>query len=120
MIDKRYKPLEVARMLGLDKGSLLSFEKEGKIPPAGRDEKGNRIYTAEEVEKIRAITGVGGRVTEGPVILAVFNMKGGVGKSTVSANLAWMISQKGFRTLAIDADPQGHMTTSLGELIRVR
>ena len=29
--------------------------------------------------------------------------------------MAWRISEEGFRTLAIDADPQGHMTTALGQ-----
>jgi chromosome partitioning protein len=48
-------------------------------------------------------------------VLAVFNMKGGVGKSTISSNLAWRLAEKGYRTLAVDADPQGHMTTSLGK-----
>ncbi len=39
-----------------------------------------------------------------PVIIAVGGGKGGVGKSVVSANLAAMLAQSGFRVLAIDLD----------------
>ncbi len=110
-----YQPLEAARMLGLSKDQLLSFENAGTIPAPQRDEKSHRLYTARDIETIREIVGVRPRLSRSPVILAVFNMKGGVGKSTLSANLAWRIAESGFRTLAIDADPQGHMTTSLGQ-----
>jgi chromosome partitioning protein len=39
--------------------------------------------------------------------IAVANPKGGTGKSTVSANLAAVAAQRGFRPLLIDLDPQG-------------
>ncbi|MDQ7785406.1 MAG: AAA family ATPase [Desulfomonilaceae bacterium] len=109
-----YKPLEAARMVGISKELLLSYERDGLIPPAGRDEQGNRCYTHEDIEVIRAAVGVRPKLTNPPVTIAVFNMKGGVGKSTISSNLAWRTAEIGYRTLAVDADPQGHMTTSLG------
>jgi chromosome partitioning protein len=110
-----YKPLEAARMLGISKDSLLQLEREGKIPVPHRDEKGNRFYTVDQVERIRDLAGVRPELDHPPRVIAVFNMKGGVGKSTVSANLAVKISEKGYRILAMDADPQGHLTTSLGQ-----
>lgn len=114
METKAYKPSEVARMLGLSKEILLGYERAGKIPTPRRDSLGNRYYTSEEVEAIREMLGLRPRVGDRPKVLAVFNMKGGVGKSTVSSNLAWKMAEMGFRVLALDADPQGHMTTSLG------
>lgn len=110
-----YQPLQVARMLGISKDQLLAFEDSGTIPAARRDNKGHRAYTSHDIETIREIIGVRPRLSKSCVVLAVFNMKGGVGKSTLSANLAWRIADSGFRTLAVDADPQGHMTTSLGQ-----
>jgi len=40
-------------------------------------------------------------------ILGTYNVKGGVGKTTTSVNLAWLAAREGFRTLLWDLDPQG-------------
>ena len=54
--------------------------------------------------------------------LAFFNNKGGVGKTTLLYHLAWMYSEIGIRTVALDLDPQSNLTSSflsedrLGEL----
>ena len=43
----------------------------------------------------------------------VFNQKGGVGKSTITCNLAAIAAQQGWRTLVVDLDPQGNSTRYL-------
>lgn len=43
-------------------------------------------------------------------VYAVWNEKGGVGKSTATVNLAAIFSQKGRRVLVVDYDPQNNVT----------
>ena len=46
--------------------------------------------------------------------IAVVNQKGGVGKTTTAVNLGAALALMGHRTLVVDADPQGNMTSGLG------
>ena len=47
-------------------------------------------------------------------IIAVTNIKGGVGKTTTAVNLAYLCAASGQRTLLWDLDPQGGATYILG------
>ena len=47
-------------------------------------------------------------------VIAIVNQKGGVAKSTSCVNLGIGLVKKGYKVLAIDFDPQGSLTESLG------
>lgn len=50
--------------------------------------------------------------------VAVINQKGGVGKTTTTANLAHAIALMGNRVTVIDFDPQGHLSAHFGVVQR--
>jgi len=48
-------------------------------------------------------------------VIAFFNNKGGVGKTTLVYHLAWMYHDLGLRVVAVDLDPQANLTAAFLE-----
>jgi chromosome partitioning protein len=51
--------------------------------------------------------------------VAVASQKGGVGKTTLALNTSLALAQRGWRTLVVDADPQGAISLSLKRELEV-
>lgn len=46
--------------------------------------------------------------------IAITNQKGGVGKTTLTANFGGALAERGHDVLLVDADPQGYLTSAVG------
>jgi chromosome partitioning protein len=49
--------------------------------------------------------------------IAMFNQKGGVGKTTTTLNLAGLLARRGVDPLVVDLDPQAHLTSVCGVVV---
>ena len=45
-------------------------------------------------------------------VIAFFNNKGGVGKTSLVYHVAWMLAEQGYRILTADLDPQGNLSAA--------
>ncbi|MHB8315553.1 MAG: ParA family protein [Acidithiobacillus ferrivorans] len=78
----------------------------------------NKRYNGFDMRQVRrALTGTAPDFpapvlqTDGPEIMAFFYSKGGVGKTTICANLGVTLAMQGNRVLLIDGDPQASLST---------
>src|SRR6476661_6165547 len=110
-VGKLLKTAEVASRLGVDTGTVARYIREGLLPATATAGGHYRVSEADLEGFIASAT----RTKEdGAIIIALANQKGGVGKTTATANLGVLLWQMGLRVLLVDLDPQGHLTWSLG------
>lgn len=116
---------EAAKLIGVSDGYLrqLSISGEGPQPEVGPG--GRRHYTLADVNALRhhlasqsaakAKQYVRWRQPDEHLqVIAITNFKGGSGKTTTSAHLAQYFALQGYRTLAIDLDPQASLSALFG------
>lgn len=76
-----------------------------------------RLFTLAEVHKLQGHLNKLPRQRFGierALTLSVANFKGGVAKTFTAVTLAQYLAMRGYRTLAIDTDPQASLTSSFG------
>lgn len=81
--------------------------------PAGATAAGAGLPVEQGIESVAAATGFGAPRHK---IQMFYNVKGGTGKSTLTAQYVMRAAMMGLNVLAIDLDGQGHLTVNLDVL----
>ncbi|SDY86033.1 AAA family ATPase [Citreimonas salinaria] len=125
---RRFSIREMADLcIGMKYNTLRSHLKTLKGLPSGRMEPGNKkTYALEEIHEIQRALFQAGKLPDGTqpwrlpgeetAKILVYNLKGGVAKSTLVANCAEVLAARGYRVLVCDLDPQA----SVSDLFDVR
>jgi chromosome partitioning protein len=117
ILDLRFSISRAAEMIGRTPEAIRQAEADGRLPAPRLKETGRREgYSLAEVNAMRDAFGTRPRRGEGdpPIVLAVQNFKGGVGKSTLACHLAQNLALKGYRVAVVDCDSQASSTTIFG------
>ncbi|MDO6588475.1 AAA family ATPase [Salipiger sp. 1_MG-2023] len=89
--------------------------------PEGIMEPGNRrTFSLEEIHEIQTVLHAAGKIPEelfpskladeSTTKLLVYNLKGGVSKTSTAANLSQFLALRGFKVLLVDLDPQASLS----------
>ena len=119
---RQFTSAEAADFIGIHQGYLRQIVAEGHGPEPTAN--GRRTYSVDDIEALRKLLDEGGkgapkyvrhrRAGEKLQVISVMNFKGGSGKTTTSAHLAQFLALRGYRTLAIDLDPQASLSALFG------
>lgn len=116
MSTKTFKAQQAATLLNMSNDMLRRTVIESGINVL-RQETGpqTRLYSVENLYDLAAFrrSKTESR-TKRQVVCTVYAPKGGVGKTTLSANLACILALMGLKVLAIDLDFQANLTLSYG------
>ncbi len=114
----RFNVKTAAEMVGRAEKTIREAEASGALPEPDKDPRTGRRtgYTLAQINRMRTHFGSlpHRQDTEDPMILAVQNFKGGVGKSTLVCHLAQYFALKGYRICVIDCDSQASTTSIFG------
>lgn len=122
---RRFTIREVADIcLRTNYNSLRNYLRSVPGLPEGILEAGNRrTFSLEEVHELQEKLFEAGKLPpetfprrmdhEKPVTLSIFNLKGGVSKTTLTVNIAEGLASRGYRVLILDVDPQASCSDML-------
>jgi chromosome partitioning protein len=118
---RSFSAAETAKLLGIAEGYLRQLGAERAQPTKGN----RRTYSVSDIAEIRQQLDQGARgdrryvphrrTGEHLQVITVMNFKGGSGKTTTAAHLAQYLALHGYRTLAIDLDPQASLSALFGQ-----
>lgn len=115
---KDYKGLGVTQKImseltGVNPSSVNKYVISNSFKPIDATVNRNIRYSIPNTRKIITSLEHKSRFT-GKSTMCFYNFKGGVGKTSICFQVASHLAIKGYNVLVVDADPQGHLSTSFG------
>lgn len=104
----------IAQMLSMSTATVNRFISAHSIKPIDLTITKNQRYSITDVRKIFRTTNAKHDIQINKKKFAFYNFKGGTGKTSICFQVATHVALMGFNVLVIDADPQGHLSTSCG------
>ena len=118
---RKFTSGEAAKLVGISDAYIRQLSLSGDVPEAQKSSGGRRLFTLDQIHELRRILAKskssylrGRRPGDHLQVIAVTNFKGGSGKTTTAAHVAQFFSMRGFRTLAVDLDPQASLSALFG------
>ena len=112
---------EAAKLIGVTDAYIRHLSLSGEAPDAEKSARGRRQFTLDQIHELRRTLARSKpsylperRDAEHLQVIAVTNFKGGSGKTTTAAHLAQYFAMRGYRTLAVDLDPQASLSALFG------
>lgn len=119
-----FSSTEVTELLGVSDSYLRKARHEGRIPDVEPGPGNRRRYDAKQIWELRQLLAKGAKNPHHMLpgrkpgdklqVWSTVNFKGGSAKTTTTITLAQRLALRGYRVLAIDADPQASLTTFFG------
>jgi chromosome partitioning protein len=118
---RKFTSGEAAKLIGVTDAYIRQLALSGEAPEAERNARGRRLFSLDQIHELRR-----GLARSKPAylptrrpgdhlqVIAVTNFKGGSGKTTTAAHLSQYFALRGFRTLAVDLDPQASLSALFG------
>lgn len=112
-----WKVSDVLDLFDTKRTTLLKAEKDGRIPSATRKKikgKETRVWEMRDLPQIGANYGFLKKPENiGLVSIAMFTVKGGVNKTSLSLIFARLMALNGLRVLLVGNDPQSSLTANI-------
>jgi len=117
-----FTPAEFSTIARLDKSGFGALESSGQIQTVRRrlGNSDRKMVTLEEAQRFFRENRSGRHGDQGEIgklpkhkVQMFYNVKGGTGKSTLTAQYVMKAAILGLKVLAIDLDGQGHLTVNL-------
>lgn len=102
----------IAHMAGVSLATINRFISLHEIKHIEDSARKAKRYSIDSTRRIIAEF-LSNKVISNKKIQVFYNFKGGTGKTTLCYQVASTLSYLGFKVLAIDCDPQAHLTSSL-------